>query len=87
MTSDGLPVAFRAFVWPVSCPLYREQLKRLQIGLDLGAQNRRTGNRFFEFEREGIMKMPTLLEWYRILRDQYQSTMFQAVRFALWLAR
>jgi hypothetical protein len=33
------------------------------------------------------MKLPSLLEWYRILRAHNQWTIFQAVRYALWLAR
>jgi len=33
------------------------------------------------------MKTPTLFQWYQILRQNYQFTMFQAVRGAFWLAR
>ena len=33
------------------------------------------------------MKTPTILQWYQILRQPYQFTVFQAVRYALWLAR
>jgi hypothetical protein len=33
------------------------------------------------------MKTPSILDWYRILRMQHQWTMFQSVRYALWLAR
>jgi hypothetical protein len=33
------------------------------------------------------MKMPTIFQWYQILRRRYQFTVFQAVRSALWLAR
>jgi len=33
------------------------------------------------------MKTPTIFQWYGILRHNYQFTMFQAVRFALWLTR
>jgi hypothetical protein len=33
------------------------------------------------------MKTPTIIQWYRILRQRYQFTMFQAARSALWLAR
>ncbi len=29
----------------------------------------------------------SLLEWYRILRVHHQWTMFQAIRYTLWLAR
>jgi hypothetical protein len=34
-----------------------------------------------------IMKSPSLLDWYFILRAHHQWTMFQAIRYALWLAR
>jgi hypothetical protein len=33
------------------------------------------------------MKTPTIFQWYQILRLHDQFTMFQALRFALWLAR
>jgi hypothetical protein len=33
-----------------------------------------------------VMKTPTILQWYQILRQHYQFTLFQAVRYALWLA-
>jgi len=33
------------------------------------------------------MNQPSMLGWYRILRAHYQFTMFQAIRYALWLAR
>ena len=32
------------------------------------------------------MKTPTMFQWYQILRQHYQFTVFQAVRSALWLA-
>ena len=34
-----------------------------------------------------IMKSPSLLRWYRILRAHHQWTVFQAIRYALWLTR
>lgn len=34
-----------------------------------------------------IMKFRMLLDWYRILRTHHQWTVFQAVRYAMWLAR
>jgi hypothetical protein len=34
-----------------------------------------------------IMKSQTIVDWYRILRARHQWTMFQAIRYALWLAR
>jgi len=33
------------------------------------------------------MKQHSVLFWYHVLRSNYQATMFQAVRYALWLAR
>jgi hypothetical protein len=33
------------------------------------------------------MKSPSLFDWYYILRGHHQWTMFQAIRYALWLAR
>ena len=33
-----------------------------------------------------VMKTPTIFRWYQILRQNYQFTVIQAVRAALWLA-
>jgi hypothetical protein len=33
------------------------------------------------------MKKLSILHWYRILRAQHEWTLFQSIRFALWLAR
>jgi len=33
------------------------------------------------------MKTPQILHWYNVLRVNYHFTAFQAIRFALWLAR
>jgi hypothetical protein len=33
------------------------------------------------------MNRPSMLDWYRIFRAHYQLTMFQAIRYALWLTR
>jgi hypothetical protein len=38
-------------------------------------------------KRGAIMKPISPLEWYRILRAHHQWTVFQAIRYALWLAR
>lgn len=32
-------------------------------------------------------KRSSIVQWYRILRIQHEWTIFQAIRFALWLAR
>jgi hypothetical protein len=36
---------------------------------------------------ELVMKTSSILQWYRVLRGHYHWTAFQAVRYALWLAR
>jgi hypothetical protein len=33
------------------------------------------------------MKSHALFDWYRVLRTHHRWTVFQAVRYALWLAR
>jgi hypothetical protein len=33
------------------------------------------------------MKSPSIFEWVQILRAHHQWTLFQAIRYALWLAR
>jgi hypothetical protein len=33
------------------------------------------------------MKSLSILDWYRIPRAHYQWTIFQSIRYALWLAR
>jgi hypothetical protein len=34
-----------------------------------------------------IMRQPNAIEWYCILRAHYHLTMFQSIRYALWLVR
>ena len=38
-------------------------------------------------KRSAMMKPLSPLEWFRILRTHHQWTVFQAIRYALWLAR
>jgi hypothetical protein len=33
------------------------------------------------------MKPLTAMQWYRILRTHHQWTVFQSIRYALWLMR
>ena len=33
------------------------------------------------------MKRLSILDWFRILRVHHQWTVFEAIRYALWLAR
>lgn len=40
-----------------------------------------------EEPKGGSMKQPSILGWYRMLRAHYHWPLFQAIRFALWLAR
>jgi hypothetical protein len=37
--------------------------------------------------RRTAMEAPSILGWYRILRAHYHWPLFQAIRYALWLAR
>ena len=50
-------------------------------GRDIGTSGARRVISVFDMTRVSI------LEWYRILRIHREWTIFQAVRFALWLAR
>jgi hypothetical protein len=49
----------------------------------------RVHKEFFGMEATmtAFKKTPSVLGWYRILRAHYAFTAFQAVRYALWLAR
>jgi len=38
-------------------------------------------------ERSATVKPPSLFRWCHILRAQYHWSVFQAIRYALWLAR
>jgi hypothetical protein len=42
---------------------------------------------FSETRRSAILKSPSIAGWYRILRAHFHWTAFQAIRYALWLAR
>ena len=35
----------------------------------------------------GNMKRLSIMDWYRVLRVRHHLTMFQAIRYALWLTR
>jgi hypothetical protein len=41
----------------------------------------------FNAKESLIMKPPSILQWYQTLRTRHHWTMFQAIRYALWLAR
>lgn len=38
-------------------------------------------------QRSANMNRQSMLDWYRILRVHYRLTIFQAIQYALWLAR
>ena len=38
-------------------------------------------------DRSATMKRLCIFDWYRILRAHYEWTIFQSIRYALWLAR
>lgn len=43
---------------------------------------------FFDFPtNHSNLRGTSIFEWYRILRAHYHWTVFQAIRYALWLAR
>lgn len=44
-------------------------------------------NVHLEESQTSAMKSPSLLVWYYILRAHHQWTVFQAIRYALWLTR
>jgi len=41
----------------------------------------------FNAKESLIMKPPSILQWYQTLRTRHHWTMFQAIWYALWLAR
>jgi hypothetical protein len=41
----------------------------------------------FNAKESSIMKPPSIRLWYQILRANHHWTMFEAIRYALWLAR
>ena len=58
------------------------------IGIQLSAATRSEGEqiqRNDSVEAEPVKL--TFLDWYRVLRVHHHWTIFQAIRFALWLAR
>ena len=58
------------------------------IGIQLSAGMRSEGERVQRNDNvEARAVKLTLLNWYRVLRAHHHWTIFQAIRFALWLAR
>jgi hypothetical protein len=61
-------------------PLFRDALRiRIRQSSVVSAENYSS--------KERTMKMPSILDWYRILRAHHHWTAFQAIRYALWLGR
>jgi hypothetical protein len=55
-------------------------------------KEKQTGNEMrhrddIEIREGNSVKSSSLFAWYHILRTQYHWTVFQAIRYALWLAR
>jgi hypothetical protein len=73
--ADHRPIASLARLW----------CYRLIVSDPIG----RAQEEFFRKEATmtAVKKTPSVLGWYRILRVHYAFTSFQALRYALWLAR
>lgn len=64
--------------------LYAPHSSTRDVRIDLDtSETRKAGSLLERFDR----KRMSLLQWYRILRVHHEWTIFQAIRFALWLAR
>jgi hypothetical protein len=86
------------FLWCASCNSFWRGLARLMKMAGIGSipsghpRHERQGvqERMSERQRpreRGHMTRLSILEWYRVLRVHHEWTIFQAIRFALWLAR
>jgi hypothetical protein len=61
-----------------------------RVGVSAGNADGQTGlapGRHGPFGKEVAMKPLSVLHWYNVLRSHYRFTTFEAIRFALWLAR
>lgn len=56
-------------------------------GFSVGTGEQRRPDARLEKSQTSAMKSPSLLAWYHILRAHHQWTVFQAIRYALWLTR
>jgi alkylated DNA nucleotide flippase Atl1 len=56
----------------------------IQSSLGTSSEARRVGE---NGARTKPVEKLSVLDWYRILRAHHQWTIFQAIRFALWLSR
>ena len=62
-----------------------ENAIRMQSRLDPGSEDRPVGRN--KFTRTKTVEQLSILDWYRVLRVHHHWPLFQAIRFALWLAR
>jgi len=56
----------------------------IQCNLDARGKNRAVGG---NSERVRTVKRLSIGDWYRILRVHHQWSIFQAIRYSLWLLR
>jgi hypothetical protein len=57
----------------------------IQSSLHTGSEDRPVGRN--KLTRSKTVEQLSMLDWYRVLRVHYHWPLFQAIRFALWLAR
>lgn len=57
----------------------------IQVSLDMQSESRPVQTN--DSARAKSVEHLSILDWYRILRVHYHWPLFQAIRFALWLAR
>jgi hypothetical protein len=60
-------------------------VNRIRNGQVSTRERRHSKNR--DADRSAIMKRLSILDWYCILRVQYQLKIFPSIRYAVWLAR
>lgn len=62
-----------------------ENAIRIQSRLDPASEDRPVGRN--KLTRTKTVEQLSILDWYRVLRVHHHWPLFQAIRFALWLAR
>lgn len=65
--------------------LVMETISEVQTFIELRSEGRLVHSN--EEPKGGSRKRPSILGWYRMLRVHYHWPLFQAIQFALWLAR
>jgi len=56
----------------------------IQCSLETSVEDQLSSN---QGGKNKAVEQLSILDWYRILRAHHHWTVFQAIRFALWLAR